>query len=350
MEFKEQEPIEGHVLELRDGSLWEVKGLIHPPGRFIVRPKAIPSVQGGCLSVKGKPYKLVSSPSDRVEILSSKYRDLIKYVDALDSIEILVEEGEVDEVYSPLQALIYLFSNGSYSEFSHAAKSLVEKVSRESTLPLEVFGLGGAYSAGVECPEEPIEIIVYGEEEGFKVYASLKKLRVEGEGFEDLSQRDLLEMYKSWGYAGRIDYNVYLELMSKSNLIGNYLGFRYNFRLVPSKNAIPYSRVKVKRMGRTISLVRIISSEHSIFTPSTYKVEVESVSKGPQVARLVSEIYSLDLRFRELMIEGGEALVEGMVEKVIVELESGDYEESYRINLYSQHHAMIPVRRRRFIS
>lgn len=342
-----EKPIEGFILEIEDGSLWEVKGLIQPPDYYVVRPKATPHPEGGCIRVSGQPYKLIASPSDRVEILSSEYRELIRYVDILDSIEVVVEKDKVRKIYNPLENSLYLFSNVTYDEFSHAARSLIEKLSKTSNVPLESFGLGGAYSAGVECSEEPIEILVYGVEEGFKVYDSLKKLRKKrGEGFEDLSQRDLVEIYRCWGYAGRIDYRVYLELISRMVLVGNYLGFRYNIRLVPSKTPIPYSNVKVKRMGKTISLVRIISSEYSIFTPSTYKVEVESISKGPRVTKLVDEIYTLDFRFRELMLEGGEALVEGMVEKVQLELRNGEYEESYRINLYSQQHALIPIKRR----
>ena len=343
MEYTIDYTIEGHMLKLKDGSIWEVKGLIHPKNSAIVKPKAIPHSEGLCINSSGERYRFLRSPSDRFEVISGRYRSFITYIPFLDAIDLLVEGKDVERIYDPTRSLLFMMYGEEYSETQYTLKDLLELISKESGVPYESLGVSGNIAAGIECPDEQLEVIVYGENEGLNVYMSVRRLMMKNKVLERLSQEDMERLYVEYGFEGRMDYNLYLKLMNRRFLVGSFKGYKYNIRLIPRRSRINPKTISVKRIGRATVIARIIDASQSIFTPSKYQVEIESVAEGPVVTKLVSEIYTLDPRFRELLWDGVEALVEGMVEKVVCK---GKVEEEYyRMNLYSQTHTMIPLRR-----
>ena len=55
-----RQPIEGFMVELPSGVIFEVKGLLHPPGKVLAYPRYLPDPAGDRVR-EGRRYRKVAS-------------------------------------------------------------------------------------------------------------------------------------------------------------------------------------------------------------------------------------------------------------------------------------------------
>ena len=326
-----------HVLEFMDGSIWCVKGIKPIDGYVIAHITHVPTS-----NVKSIRYRFLRSAIERARIISRKYRWLVSYIPKLDMINILIPLKMV-KVYDPREAVIHYISNGR-NNMERIVGEFISLISRGARVSVKNLGLSGGYAVYNPTPYEPLEVVVYGLNEGLKVYNYMRRLMF-GRGIvKPLNEGLLAKEYTELRLHDRVDYRLYKTLERRKVLRGMYKGVRYNITLLNIEDIKTSDILSVKRIGNVIARARIINSRKAIFTPTIYDIEVIDVSEGPLTSKLATQMYTLDERFKEYLWDDAEVLIEGMLEKVRVK-RYGEVEEYFRIHVYSYRHTIIPIRR-----
>ena len=126
-----------------------------------------------------------------------------------------------------------------------------------------------------------------------------------------------------------------------------YKGFEFFIRYLKSPKDWQgnYYDYKYENLGRIKIRAKILDSTDSIFTPSSYNIEVQEILGSETIIKKVKmkdiiEVNSFRGRFCEHAIKGEEVLIEGKIESVVYK----NSEKYFRILLSDQvHDKMISI-------
>lgn len=306
------EPIEGYFVESAEGLIFDVKGLVHPPGRVVAYVRYVPDPEGE-REHRGLRYKKVYSLRDREELLRRRYPRYLHYDPVLGRVIQSVPLDRVAEVYDPVEKLEELSS--SAGGLAALAVELAEIVAEESGIPRRSIGVTGSLLVGMHAAHSDIDLVVYGEREGRRAYEALSALlRAGAGGLEAYGARDLARLYEFRSRDTRMDFGDFARVESRKVLQGKFRDRDFYVRLVKRKEEYgeEYGELRYSRVGRCRIRALVVDDADSIFTPCRYAVEV---LEGPKVGPLV-EVVSYRGRFCEQAKEGEEIVAEGTLERV----------------------------------
>lgn len=331
---------EGDFLETREGLIFDVKGLVHPPEKIVAFIRYVPDERGGRRR-KGRNYRKIYSLDARERYLREKYPEYLSWDPVFNT---WIQEVPLDRIllyYRPAEKLGELMSQETLDDAEKSAVDLARLICSEAGVPLNSVGVTGSILVGLHSESSDIDLVVRGERNCRRAYDTLKQLLSEAREVRRYTLEDYRRLYTFRSKDTLIPFEDFVTAEGRKTLQGIFRGRDFYVRLVKSfeEYGERYGDKIYVPLGEQEVRARVVDASDSIFTPCRYVVKVMDVIKGPKRFE-VSEIASFRGRFCELALEGEEVVARGKLEKVVTR--EGTY---YRLLLGSKrHHYMVPAR------
>jgi len=320
---------EGDYLRTVEGLFFAVKGGVHPDDAVIAYLRYVPDPRGE-RSLDGERYRRVSDVGETTRYLKEHYPVYLNQIKRLNMTLQSVPVGRIAGVYRPREKLKEILENPA-TLLETTLTRFVEAIVDESGVPLNSLGVSGSLLIGLDTEGSDVDLNVYGQDEGRKVYEALKRLRRTGgwvSPYDDETVKGVL--FARWGDLGRL--KELAEIEKRKVLHGTVMGTDYFVRLLRDEEGHPS-----RPLGVVTFRARVSDSSESIYTPCRYAVEkVETLSDPIQVNP--TELVSYRGQFTEQAEAGDLVRVRGSLEEV-----QGPGGTSFRVILGGPGDYLLPL-------
>jgi predicted nucleotidyltransferase len=305
---------EGDYIKTIDDLYFAVKGGRHRDNIIIAVLRYIPDYNGERFH-DGKHYTRVYDLESTTKFLKNNYPNYINYIDWLGLELQSVPINYVAEVYKPDKKLQKIMKK-PLSSFEESLTNFIKRLSETSCVPSTSFGISGSFLIGLEKEGSDIDLNVYGESEGKKVYDALKILR-ESEDWISPYDKDSVEsvLMSRWGNIG-LDLNKMRKIECEKVLHGLVFEVDYFIRLLIEDEETTSKPICVATISATIN-----NSTYSIFTPCIYQIKDASIVDIDSDYNII-ELKSYRGKFTEQVSEGDKIIARGTIERVMRESET----------------------------
>ncbi|MFX1533299.1 MAG: nucleotidyltransferase domain-containing protein [Promethearchaeota archaeon] len=322
--FKPLPPIEGFLVESKEGLIFDVKGITHPPQFITAFVRYIPSnllpqldprlTNISLRNASSQTYLKVYSLKDRYDLLSKYFPAYLKFDELKDLLIQGIPYSRLKMVYDPRR--YFIRQKNQNDPLQTAAKRLIEAL---ESLGIRDVGVTGSLLVNLHTHDSDLDLVVYGLQNGLKTW----------HGMNDLFALDFLERYNSKSIQRLYNFRVKDTMMSledftkielKKRLQGtlfleNDQKIDFYIRLVkyPAEHLSTIQKI-VAREEVTISAT-ISDSKEAIFTPCKYLLKNVQVIKSLSPAPIIpSEIISYRGRFCECALKNDIIEAKGTLE------------------------------------
>jgi hypothetical protein len=322
---------EGDLIKTKDNVIFDVKGLVHPPGKVIAFPRFIPSPTGTRRHQKdiyGKVYNL----AERIRYLEENSPDLIVHDPLFDETICEVPFNKIKKHYDPVGKLAILRTSKRLGELEKKVVQLAENLKEAANIPCSSVGISGSVLAGLYTAKSDIDPVVYGVDACRKAYAALETLLNEGDSrFKSYSYEDLQALFDFRSKDTIMSFEDFARVESRKAFQGKFDGTDYFIRFVKdwSETNEQYGDVCYKNCGYAKITATVADDSEALFTPCTYGIENVKVVEGARL-KSIREIVSFRGRFCEQAKKGEKIVAQGKVEHVTIKKQGKEY---YRIIL-----------------
>jgi predicted nucleotidyltransferase len=299
---------EGDYIRTDDGLFFAVKGGRHSDELVVAILRYIPDEKGERVQ-DGKRHCRVYDIVSTTKFLAENYPDYLNYIDWLGLRLQSVPTSKIVEVYKPTQRLQDILARPE-SRLEEQIAHFVERLSDASGVSSASFGVSGSLLIGFETVDSDIDLNVYGEMEGRKVYDAFKQLRSIEDWVSPYDADSIELVLKSrWGDTG-LDLDRLRAVECDKVLHGLVYGVDYFIRLLADEDNSTSIPIKTAIISATVT-----DASHGIFTPCTYRIEKALIS-GESSYYPISELKSYRGKFTEQVRAGDEIQARGTLEKV----------------------------------
>ncbi len=259
---------------------------------------------------EGIPYRRVENLKETTELLQAKFPYYLNYVQNLGLRLQSVPLIHIARIFKPQEKLQEIIKSPN-NLLEEIYIKFVSALSSESKVALTDFGISGSVLIGLSRDSSDVDVIVYGQNQGNKVYRALKRIRSIGSWIEPYTSETVVKVLtQRWG-GTCIDIEKLREIEIQKVLHGRVDGRDYFIRLLREYNdllpSIPIEKVIIRG--------KISDSSCSIFTPALY--EMVDIDKIPLEINIKSlELMSHRGKFTEHASKGDHVEVRGMLEEV----------------------------------
>jgi hypothetical protein len=309
---------EGDLIETFAGSIFDVKGLIHPPNRIIAFIRYFPTKEGK-RERNGTVYGKVYSLSERYELLMKRFPQYLVYDEVFDETLSEVPVGDVKKLYRPIEKLRELRFTRKLDSLECKALQFVEFLREEANVPWKSIGISGSIMVGLHVANSDIDLIVYGSQNCRKVYSALGRMFKSGHVcVRPYTRDDLISLFGFRSKDTASDFQSFVRTESRKVMQGKFLGTDYFVRFVKDWNEINecYGDVQYKNMGAAEVKGTVADDSEAILTPCVYKVAGTQILDGLKVGH-IEQIVSFRGRFCEQARVGEVIIARGKLERVI---------------------------------
>jgi hypothetical protein len=308
---------EGDLIETVGNVIFDVKGLVHPPGKVIAFPRFIPD-QKGSRQRENFYYRKIYSISERFAFLEQNLPRYIVYDVVFDERLCEVPLDNVKKHYLPVECLKELRNSKSLDALEADALEFMETLRDFAGVSWSAMGISGSLLVKLHIPDSDIDPVVYGSENCLKVYDALKGLLQDR--MSDVKAYSLEELRKLFEFRvrdTRISFEDFVRTESRKVLQGKFRGRDYFIRFVKDWSEIEteYGAIRYKNVGYARVEAEIEDDSEAVFTPCSYKIGNVRVLQGPSFP--IEEIASFRGRFCEQAREGEKVVAQGKVERVM---------------------------------
>ncbi|MEM2631305.1 MAG: hypothetical protein QXE00_01920 [Candidatus Bathyarchaeia archaeon] len=311
------QPVEGYLIESVEGVIFDVKGLVHPPGKIIAFPRFIPDLTGS--RQRGKEiYRKIYSLKERFDFLERVHPAYAVYDPVFDEKLCEVPSGKVKKVYSPIQHLERLRKGENLDGLEAAALHCLKILKEEANVPWDCLGVSGSLLVGLHSAESDIDPVVYGVENCRKVHGALRKLLSEASTpFRRYSVEDLRALFGFRSKDTAMSFEDFVAVESRKVFQGKFMGRDFFIRFVKAPNEVDekYGEIQYKNVGYAKIEAVVVEDSEAIFTPCKYKIEEAKVIEGPRLEP-IKEIASFRGRFCGQARRGERIVARGKIEHV----------------------------------
>ncbi len=301
----------------KDNFLFCVIGHIHPKDRVIAYRKYVPSIKG--VLEKDIKYRR-TMPSYSLKEYDENLKELKIYYPKylfrsriFDTILQAVPHGLILKHYKPEERLKQILKSKYVDSLELKVKELTNYLSKESNIPINLFGVTGSVLLKIHNPEfSDIDLTVYGKEQARK----MKDLVIKGlDRIEDIPLNTLKNLCKKKAKSRNLDYLMVKYLYSKR---WNYKFFEGKlFSLHPIKVEKEFDEYYGQRIYRFLgfSKLKALIEEDidSLFLPHKYSIKPLNFLEGKEYP--LKELCLYD-GFYAVFQEGEKVLCSGKVEEV----------------------------------
>ncbi|HVP92167.1 MAG TPA: hypothetical protein VMS94_00340 [Acidobacteriota bacterium] len=308
---------EGDIIETVSNIFFDVKGLVHPPGRVIAFPRFIPDSKGS-RHREDSSYRKVYGISERFSFLEQNLPSYIIYDRVFDEKLCEVPLENVKHHYAPKERLKEINNNQSLDALETDALEFMHILKDSASVPWDIMGISGSLLIKLHTPESDIDPIIYGSENCRRVYEALEPLTQDlRNNVKAYSMEELRELFKFRVRDTRVSFKDFVRTETRKVLQGKFKGRDYFIRFVKDWNEIDekYREICYKNVGYSKIKAAVIDDSEAIFTPCSYKISSAEILEGACFP--VEEIASFRGRFCEQARKGEVVIAQGKVEKVM---------------------------------
>ena len=300
-------------MELPTGPIFEVKGLIHPPGKAVAYPRYVPDPTGP--RRKGRrAFRKLSSWSEKMAFLKGAFRNYMTFDPVLGDwfCEVPLQGTRV---LDPREGLERLRKAGGPSDLARTALEMADEIRDRANLAWRDLGISGSLLVGLEGHSSDIDLMAYGLRACLEVYSALRAMREEGIT-RPLGAEELIAIYRARSEDTPYDLGTFLAREPNKLLQGIFKKWPYSIRLVPKKEREPYGAFRFKALGEATIRGEVVNASRSMLTPCSYLLADVEVVKGP-TGMGPRSLVSFRLRFCEQAVEGELIEARGKLEAVL---------------------------------
>ena len=308
---------EGDYIENREGVVFDVKGLVHPPDRVIAFIRYFSDPKGE-RKRDGKLYGKVYSLSERFALLKESFPSYLVHDLVFDETLCEVPVNEVKRHYTPIAKLKQMRSSKNLDELEDLALQCAEQLKTGASIPWSAIGVSGSLMVGLHTESSDIDIVVYGSDNCKRVYSMLKDvLKNKGSSFKAYDRRELRRLFDFRSKDTHVSFEDFVRTEARKVLQGKFMRMDYFIRCVKDQAEVQegYGDVRYKNVGYARIRAVIADVFEAVFTPCTYKIENTRVIDGTRLEP-ITEIVSFRGRFCEQASEGEIVEAQGKVECV----------------------------------
>lgn len=309
---------EGDLIETKNGIIFDVKGLIHPPDKIIAFPRFIPSTKGNRIRKKIK-YGKIYNLKERFDFLKKKFPNLITYDPVFDETLCEIPFEKIKKRYNPIKKLEILRSNKKISELEKKAVELLKILKEKVRIPWKSIGISGSILVGLNNLKSDIDPVIYGTKNCMKAYNELEKmLKLRNTNLKAYDAIGLKNLYDFRSKDTRMSFSDFLKVESRKAFQGTFLETDFFIRFIKDWPEIheKYGDFRFKNYGEAKIAATITDDSESLFTPCTYRVEKVEMIKGVKKSK-IKEIVSFRGRFCKQAKKDEKIIAQGKIEQVI---------------------------------
>lgn len=308
---------EGQLIQTKSGFIFDVKGLVHPPGKVIAFPRFIPDSSGN-RELEGRRYKKVYSISARFKFLEQTLPDYIVYDRVFDERLCEVPLKDVSCFYEPTSFLQELRCSEKLDTLEREALEFLKLLKEYTNVSWSKLGISGSLLVKLHTKNSDIDPIVYGSKNCREVHKVLRTLVQNKESqVKPYSKEELQKLFQFRLQDTQTSFEDFVKTESRKALQGKFKGRDYFMRFVKDSSEIQedYGAVQYKNMGYAEVKAEVEDDSEAIFTPCNYKIRKVKVLEGAR-SNLIDEIASFRGRFCEQAKKGEVIIARGKVEHV----------------------------------
>ncbi|MFX1252970.1 MAG: nucleotidyltransferase domain-containing protein [Promethearchaeota archaeon] len=317
-------PIEGFFVESKEGLIFDVKGIIHPPQFITAFVRYIPSnllplsdlqLRNSSLrSMGSQTYLKVYDLKDRYEILSKYFPAYLKFNKSIGLLVQGVPFSKLKTIYDP--RLYFTQSKSQYDLLQNAANKLVKAL---ESLGIQDVGVTGSLLVNLHTSDSDLDLVVYGLQNGLKTWHAMNDL-FELEFLERYNLKSIQNLYNFRVKDTIMSLEDFIKIELKKKLQGMLILERdrkidFYIRLVkyPTEHSSSIPKI-VAREEVTISAT-ISDAKEAIFTPCRYLLKnIEFIKCQTTDPPIPSEIMSYRGRFCECAFQNDMIEARGTLE------------------------------------
>lgn len=308
---------EGDLIETHDGSVFDVKGLVHPPGRTIAFIRYFPDEKGN-RSKNRITYRKVYSFSERYRLLTERFPNYLVHDSIFDETLCEVPDSDVKKRHDPIEKLAQLRTDRSLDSLEDKVLQLAEVMKEKADIPWGSIGISGSVLIGLHETISDVDPVVYGSVNCRRVYSVLQEMLNEPQSpFRSYRLDQLKKLFDFRSKDTAMDFQDFVRTESKKAFQGKFMETDYFIRFVKDWNEIheEYGDVRYRNMGHAKIKATVTDDSDSIFTPCRYVIENVDVVDGPSVSS-IKKIASFRGRFCDQARNGDNIIARGKVESV----------------------------------
>ena len=309
---------EGDLIETRNNVVFDVKGLVHPPGKVIAFPRFIPSPTGTRKTRRGL-YGKVYNLAERFKYLQENMPNLIVHDPVFDENLCEVPHTSIARHYKPAEGLRKLRFSRKLTELEAKALRFAESLKDAAGIPWNAVGISGSVLVGLSTSGSDIDPIVYGTGNARKAYVALEKLlKTQGSGLTPYSNEELQTLFEFRSKDTEMSFEDFARVESRKAFQGKFDGVDYFVRFMKDWREIneEYGDMCYKNSGYSRIAARVKDDSEALFTPCVYTLDNVKVVEGSRLEP-ISEIASFRGRFCQQARTGETVVAQGKIEQVI---------------------------------
>ena len=309
---------EGDLIETKNKVVFDVKGLVHPPGKVIAFPRFIPSPTGTRKTRRGL-YGKVYNLAERFKYLQENMPNLIVHDPVFDENLCEVPHTSIARHYKPAEGLRKLRFSRKLTELEAKALRFAESLKDAAGIPWNAVGISGSVLVGLSTSGSDIDPIVYGTGNARKAYVALEKLlKTQGSGLTPYSNEELQTLFEFRSKDTEMSFEDFARVESRKAFQGKFDGVDYFVRFMKDWREIneEYGDMCYKNSGYSRITARVKDDSEALFTPCVYTLDNVKVVEGSRLEP-ISEIASFRGRFCQQARTGETVVAQGKTEHVI---------------------------------
>jgi len=306
------------LIETRNNVVFDVKGLVHPPGKVVAFPRFIPSPTGTRKTRRGL-YGKVYNLAERFKYLQESMPNLIVHDPVFDENLCEVPGTSIMRHYKPAEGLRKLRFSSKLTELETKALRFAESLKEAAGIPWNAVGISGSVLVGLSTSGSDIDPIVYGTDNARKAYAALEKLlKTNGSGFKPYTNEELQTLFEFRSKDTDMSFEDFARVESRKAFQGKFDGVDYFVRFMKDWHEIneEYGDLCYKNSGYSKITATVKDDSEALFTPCAYTLENVKVVEGSRL-KPISEIASFRGRFCQQARTSETVVAQGKIEHVI---------------------------------
>ena len=151
---------EGELIETKDGIIFDVKGLMHPPDKVIAFPRFIPSTKGN-REQKEVKYDKIYNLQERFKFLKKNAPSLITYDSIFDETLCEVPIENIKRHYNPINKFEKLRKSKKTIDLEKKAVDLLTIIKEKANIPWKALGISGSILVGLYNLNSDLDPVIY---------------------------------------------------------------------------------------------------------------------------------------------------------------------------------------------
>jgi uncharacterized protein len=311
--------VESWYLETRDGLFFAVKGLEHPPDRWIGVLRYALDSKNGDRKKDGVRYRRLYHFAEQEQWLLKNSPQYLAHDPIFQTMLQSVPISAIHRIYDPSLRFNELLRMPGRQVLEEAAVAFLNLLQKEAEIPPSCLGITGSLLIGMHTEKSDLDIVVMGAQACRNVYRILHILFEAGSDSDvtQLDEQGMKELYAQRAADTYMPFDEFMHMEKRKVNQGYFRQKPYFIRFVKAAQEAewPYGRRQYTTLGRATIVASIADDRDAIFTPCRYFLSDVRSLDNPLPADL-NEIVSFRGRFCEQARTGEFIMASGVLERI----------------------------------